>query len=61
MKTKFEVGDIVTKRESGGHMLRVVEVVSDTKVLVKISSGNIKPFEEDISNLRNVTKGDPIA
>ena len=58
----YEVGDIVTGRTGNSHMLRVVAVPAPWKVEVTMASGEGKKesWIEDISDLRNVTKDDPI-
>ena len=60
--TNYEAGDIVTGRTGNSIMMRVVEVISATQVHVKAASSFSKKSDwiENISDLRNVTKDDPI-
>ena len=65
MKTyteNYEAGDIVTGKSGHSIMLRIVSVISTTQVEVKPASGFSKKesWIEEISDLRNVTKGDPL-
>ncbi len=58
----YEIGDIVTGRTGNSIMMRVVWVTSETQVEVVAASGFSKKesWIEQISDLRNVTKGDPL-
>lgn len=60
--TQYDPGDIVTGRNGNSHMLRVISVPEPSKVEVAMASGDGKKesWIEDISDLRNVTKGDPL-